>query len=188
MTNTSVVIRPATGADIPGIWEARHAVAEADGRILGFAISLCSGTLWALFVRAEAECRRIGSRLHDVLMAWFAEQPARLLWLSTGTATRARRFCDAVLAPLGYTRVWSDLRPGGLRKAVDYGADGSGDGLAIKQVSEPNPRLPGFHLARSAPTPAAVAVSQRNHSTLHALRRYRTAASRTRACVGEITD
>ncbi len=69
---------------------------------------------------------------------------------------RALRFYDAVLAPLGYVRVWSDLRPGEQGQAVGYGTRGGGDRLAIKQVAEPVPQIPGFHVAFSASTPAAV--------------------------------
>jgi catechol 2,3-dioxygenase-like lactoylglutathione lyase family enzyme len=68
------------------------------------------------------------------------------------------RFYDAVLAPLGFVRVWSDLRPGEGEQAVGYGPEGSGDKLAIKQVSGPVPSIPGFHIAFSAPTRAAVAA------------------------------
>ena len=69
---------------------------------------------------------------------------------------RAARFYDAVLAPLGYVRVWSDLRPGERGQAVGYGPGGAGDQLAIKQVSERVPHIPGFHLAFSAANRAAV--------------------------------
>lgn len=69
---------------------------------------------------------------------------------------RAARFYDAVLAPLGYVRVWSDLRPGEAGQAVGYGPPGSGDKLAIKQVQEAIPRVPGFHVALAAPSRAAV--------------------------------
>jgi catechol 2,3-dioxygenase-like lactoylglutathione lyase family enzyme len=68
----------------------------------------------------------------------------------------AARFYDAVLAPLGYVRVWSDLRPGEEGQAVGYGLEGSDDKLAIKQVAVPIPAIPGFHLAFAAPTRAAV--------------------------------
>jgi catechol 2,3-dioxygenase-like lactoylglutathione lyase family enzyme len=44
----------------------------------------------------------------------------------------AAAFYDAVLAPLGYVRVWDDLRPGEDDQAVGYGTPGSGDKLAIK--------------------------------------------------------
>jgi catechol 2,3-dioxygenase-like lactoylglutathione lyase family enzyme len=69
---------------------------------------------------------------------------------------RAARFYDAVLAPLGYVRVWADLRPGGDEQAVGYGPTGSGDKLAVKQVSQPIPHMPGFHVAFSAPSRSAV--------------------------------
>jgi catechol 2,3-dioxygenase-like lactoylglutathione lyase family enzyme len=69
---------------------------------------------------------------------------------------RAARFYDAVLAPLGYVRVWSDLRPGEPGQAVGYGPPGSGDRLAIKQVAQPMPSIPGFHVAFSASSRAAV--------------------------------
>lgn len=71
---------------------------------------------------------------------------------------RAARFYDAVLEPLGYVRVWSDLRPGEQDQAVGYGPPGSGDKLAIKQVSRAIPPIPGFHVALSAPSRAAVAA------------------------------
>ena len=71
---------------------------------------------------------------------------------------RAARFYDAALEPLGFVRVWSDLRPGEDGQAVGYGPMGSGDKLAIKQVSQAVPQMPGFHLAFAAPTRAAVAA------------------------------
>jgi catechol 2,3-dioxygenase-like lactoylglutathione lyase family enzyme len=69
---------------------------------------------------------------------------------------RAARFYDAALAPLGYVRVWADLRPGEQKQAVGYGHSGSGDKLAVKQVSRPIPDIPGFHVAFAAPTRSAV--------------------------------
>jgi len=69
---------------------------------------------------------------------------------------RAARFYDAVLAPLGYGRVWSDLCPGEEGQAVGYGPPGSGDKLAIKQVSQAVPEIPGFHVALAAPSRQAV--------------------------------
>jgi N-acetylglutamate synthase len=78
--------------------------------------------------------------------------------LSIGTThtERAARFYDGVLMPLGYERVWSDLRPGEDDQAVGYGSPGSGDQLAIKQTPEDVPQVPGFHLAFAATTPEAV--------------------------------
>lgn len=66
------------------------------------------------------------------------------------------RFYDQALAPLGYVRVWSDLRPGQQGQAVGYGPPGSDDKLAIKQSSNIAPPGPGFHLAFSAPAREAV--------------------------------
>ena len=97
---------------------------------------------------------------------------------------RAAAFYDAALRPLGYLRVWSDLRPGESGQAVGYGPPGGGDKLALKQVQargqvlvpvqgqEPVPvqvqvqvqvadgslgAMPGFHLAFSAASRQAVA-------------------------------
>ena len=69
---------------------------------------------------------------------------------------RAVRFYDAALAPLGYVRVWSDLRPGEEGQAVGYGPPSSGDKLAIKQVTQAVPEIPGFHVALAAPSRQAV--------------------------------
>lgn len=69
---------------------------------------------------------------------------------------RAARFYDAVLQPLGFVRVWSDIRPGEQEQAVGYGPKGAGDKLAVKQVSRPVPEIPGFHVAFAAPSRAAV--------------------------------
>jgi catechol 2,3-dioxygenase-like lactoylglutathione lyase family enzyme len=76
--------------------------------------------------------------------------------LGTRHIESAAHFYDAALAPLGYVRVWSDLRPGEEGQAVGYGPHGSGDKLAIRQVATPVPHVPGFHLAFSAATRAAV--------------------------------
>lgn len=79
--------------------------------------------------------------------------------LSLGTADieRSARFYDATLRPLGYVRVWSDLRPGEQGQAVGYGVAGGGDRLAIKQVSTATPLAsPGFHVAFTAPSRQAV--------------------------------
>lgn len=76
--------------------------------------------------------------------------------LGTQSIEEAARFYDAVLAPLGHVRVWSDLRPGGQGQAVGYGPGGCSDMLALKQVTEPVPSIPGFHLAFAAPSVEAV--------------------------------
>jgi catechol 2,3-dioxygenase-like lactoylglutathione lyase family enzyme len=65
---------------------------------------------------------------------------------------RSAAFYDATLSALGYVRVWAD------ESAVGYGCPGGEDKLAIKLRSSgvvvPGP---GFHLAFSASSPAAVA-------------------------------
>ena len=70
---------------------------------------------------------------------------------------RAAAFYDAVLAPLGYARVWSDLRPGEPDQAVGYGPPGGGDKLALKAHGDAA-RAPGlgFHIAFTAPNRSAV--------------------------------
>jgi catechol 2,3-dioxygenase-like lactoylglutathione lyase family enzyme len=73
--------------------------------------------------------------------------------LSFGVADlpRAIAFYDAVLAPLGYVRIWSIERQAG------YGPPGGGDKLALKLQSGPVvPPESGFHLAFVAPSHAAV--------------------------------
>lgn len=64
---------------------------------------------------------------------------------------RATAFYDAVLAPLGLTRVWTNPN------AAGYGLPGGGDLLALKQQPVPvRTPGPGFHVAFNAGTHAAV--------------------------------
>jgi catechol 2,3-dioxygenase-like lactoylglutathione lyase family enzyme len=80
------------------------------------------------------------------------------LSLGTREIERAVRFYDAVLAPLGYVRVWSDLRSGGNDQAVGYGPAGAGDKLAIKQVANAPMRVdPGLR-SRDGQAFARVAI------------------------------
>lgn len=82
---------------------------------------------------------------------------------------RSIEMYDEMLAPLGYVRVWSDLRPGEAGQAVGYGSPNGGDKLALKfrpgvvQVGQ------GFHLAFSSPDNRAVdafyAAAMRNGAT-----------------------
>jgi catechol 2,3-dioxygenase-like lactoylglutathione lyase family enzyme len=70
---------------------------------------------------------------------------------------RSAAFYDAVLAPLGYVRVWEDLRPGEADQAVGYGLPGGGDKLALKlRPNEHRPPGAGFHVAFAAPDRTAV--------------------------------
>lgn len=119
MNTPDVILRTAVRSDMPALWEVRYAVrentltpgrigdeellrsietegrgwvAEADGRVLGFAIGLNTGNVWALFVRPEAEGRGIGSALHAAMLDWFATQPLDTLWLGTDPHSRAYGF------------------------------------------------------------------------------------------------
>jgi GNAT superfamily N-acetyltransferase len=68
-------------------------VAEADGRVAGFAIiDLVRANVWALFVDPEQEARGAGRRLHDAMMAWTFGAGAENVWLGTSPRTRAERF------------------------------------------------------------------------------------------------
>ncbi len=64
---------------------------------------------------------------------------------------RAGRFYDAVLAPLGYERVWAD------ENGIGFGEPGAGDKLALfAHPTDARPPGPGFHLAFNAPSREAV--------------------------------
>ena len=77
--------------------------------------------------------------------------------LGASDIERSAAFYDAVLAPLGYVRVWDDIRPGETGQAVGYGTLGGGDKLAIKHCPVgQRPPGPGFHLAFAAPDRQAV--------------------------------
>ena len=80
------------------------------------------------------------------------------LSLSVANVELSATFYDRALAPLGYERVWSDIRPGEKGQAVGYGLAGGGDKLALKQVAGlAGAPYPGFHVAFAAPTRQAVA-------------------------------
>ncbi|WP_386066069.1 VOC family protein [Tahibacter sp. UC22_41] len=63
---------------------------------------------------------------------------------------RAAAFYDAVLAALGYRRVWTS------DTAVGYGIEDDNDLFAIKQRGPVSPPASGFHLAFAAPSREAV--------------------------------
>lgn len=119
-------------------------------------------------LRRQSECAS-AERLQNRIAAWpgRAASPttgptiilrAMLHHLSLGVRDidRATAFYDAALAPLGYIRVWSDLRPGEAGQAVGYGPPGGGDKLAIKAHDDARAPGPGFHIAFAAPNRAAV--------------------------------
>lgn len=71
-------------------------VAEADGRIIGFAIAdLRRANVWALFVEPDCEGRGVGRALHDQLVEWLFASGVSRVWLTTTPATRAERFYKA---------------------------------------------------------------------------------------------
>lgn len=63
---------------------------------------------------------------------------------------RAARFYDAVMATLGWARVWDTV------KGVGYGRPGEGDKIALFPRPNAAPPGPGFHLAFDVPSRAAV--------------------------------
>jgi catechol 2,3-dioxygenase-like lactoylglutathione lyase family enzyme len=77
--------------------------------------------------------------------------------------TRSATFYDAALAPLGFTRIWTqESGPGRKEAAVIYGLPGADDGFAIR-LRQQGVVVPseGFHLAFRAPSQdAATAFRQ----------------------------
>jgi catechol 2,3-dioxygenase-like lactoylglutathione lyase family enzyme len=70
---------------------------------------------------------------------------------------RSLRFYDVALEPLGWGRVWTDLRPGESGQGAGYGRPGEPEVLALKERPREDVHLgSGFHLALAAPTRAAV--------------------------------
>jgi GNAT superfamily N-acetyltransferase len=68
-------------------------VAEADGRVIGFAaLDGFAKRVWALFIDPDAEGAGIGRALHLHMMMWAQEQGFAGLALSTEKETRAARF------------------------------------------------------------------------------------------------
>lgn len=72
------------------------------------------------------------------------------LSLGVSDLARATAFYDAILAALGYVRVWTGER------GVGYGEPGQGDKLNLFQSEAVRPPAVGFHLAFNAPSLPAV--------------------------------
>src|SRR5262245_7157179 len=86
--------------------------------------------------RRSPGSRNISPSIRTASTASKNAEPGNMLHhipLGVADMERAARFYDAILAPLGYTRVWSDVRPGEEDQAVGYGKEGGGDKLALKQ-------------------------------------------------------
>jgi catechol 2,3-dioxygenase-like lactoylglutathione lyase family enzyme len=72
--------------------------------------------------------------------------------LSFGVADleRSGRFYDAVFAPLGWPRDWTEP------KGIGYGIEGQGELALFLKGVDARPPGPGFHLAFNAPSRTAV--------------------------------
>jgi catechol 2,3-dioxygenase-like lactoylglutathione lyase family enzyme len=81
-----------------------------------------------------------------------AEDVPMIDHLSLGVAdlTRSMAFYDAILAPLGYVRLFADDR------CVGYGVAGYEEKLALFAVGESRPAGRGWHVALTAPSLSAV--------------------------------
>jgi GNAT superfamily N-acetyltransferase len=78
---------------LPYIAAASAWVAEADGRISGFAaIDGPAKSVWALFVDPDVERRGIGQALHFKMVDWARQQGIDRLSLSTEEGSRAVQF------------------------------------------------------------------------------------------------
>jgi GNAT superfamily N-acetyltransferase len=85
-------ITPADYADYT-FQRGRGWVAEAEGRVVGFAVAdLLGHNIWALFVHPDYAGRGIGKRLHERMLTWYFTQTAETVWLSTAPGTRAEEF------------------------------------------------------------------------------------------------
>jgi GNAT superfamily N-acetyltransferase len=70
-------------------------VAEQGAEILGFSIAdRASKPIVALFVLPAFERRGIGSRLHDLALAWLWENGVARVWLTTDPQSKAARFYE----------------------------------------------------------------------------------------------
>ncbi|HEX8327970.1 MAG TPA: GNAT family N-acetyltransferase [Hymenobacter sp.] len=68
-------------------------VAEADGRVVGFAIAdLQDHSIWALFVHPDFDQQGVGGTLHRTMLNWYFRQTSEPAWLSTAPGTRAEEF------------------------------------------------------------------------------------------------
>jgi GNAT superfamily N-acetyltransferase len=80
-------------------------VAEDDARIVAFSIADCKkSTIFALFVLPEYEGRGLGGELLARAVNWLWDHGADVIWLTTGSGTRAARFYERA----GWTRAGED--------------------------------------------------------------------------------
>lgn len=68
-------------------------VCEIETEIVGFSIvDLLDNNIWALFLKPEYEGRRIGKKLHNLMLDWYFEQTENSVSLGTAPKTRAEKF------------------------------------------------------------------------------------------------
>lgn len=68
-------------------------VCEIERKITGFSIvDLNDNNIWALFVDPDFEKKRIGKKLHDIMLDWYFTQTKKSVWLGTSPNTRAEIF------------------------------------------------------------------------------------------------
>ncbi|WP_228412823.1 GNAT family N-acetyltransferase [Chryseobacterium sp. G0162] len=68
-------------------------VGEAEGQVVGFSIvDLKENNIWALFVHPDFENKKIGKKLHNIMLDWYFEQTKDKVWLGTSPQTRAENF------------------------------------------------------------------------------------------------
>jgi len=68
-------------------------VCECEGQIVGFAIAdLKENNIWALFIDPKFEGKGIGSKLQNIMLAWYFSQGKSYVWLGTSPKTRAETF------------------------------------------------------------------------------------------------
>ncbi|MBP6334379.1 MAG: GNAT family N-acetyltransferase [Bacteroidia bacterium] len=73
--------------------EGKGWLCESDGEIVAFAVvDTVKNNIWALFVHPDFEGRKIGYRLHNLMLNWFYKNSTATLWLSTDSGTRADQF------------------------------------------------------------------------------------------------
>jgi GNAT superfamily N-acetyltransferase len=68
-------------------------VCEIDNEVVGFSIvDLRDNNIWALFVHPDHTGKRIGKKLHNMMLDWYFDQTKETVWLGTSPETKAEKF------------------------------------------------------------------------------------------------
>ena len=68
-------------------------VCEIDNKIIGFSIvDFVENNVWALFILPEFEGKRIGKKLHQLMLDEYFSKTKETIWLSTEANSRAETF------------------------------------------------------------------------------------------------